>query len=236
MKHWSVLLMLLCVTAVAEAAPRRPAGGAVGSFDIRNIKVTSAPAAVASFENSRNTSATTLRNRWLVIDTEFIPPRKDGKEIQWYDNAVMTGELVLFMPPSKYYVLKGHTRFFAIRGDGDVHHAFFYVPAHLLERYCDEGKTFSEKMVLVGKISFANGDKAELGSGFLADGAFVKGGSRQQSKAAQDLKFFARSGNLSGGVQITHVADGLWSKEKTPWANFKIDQYDLIMDMSGKNK
>ena len=81
-------------------------------------------------------------------------------------------------------------------------------------------------MILAARIQFFGPGRVLLGEGYWYNGGVVKRSS-DLAKVRNLMREFEK--NYS---DIVRIPGGLYSKEKTPWALYNYDFYDLIYDES----
>ena len=226
----AICLALFCFEAVAAPTPQaRAAREDIVVSDIK-LQFTSTP--IVNYTNINNTQRNSTRNKWVAFETVFVP-KSENKD--WFDDVTMEGTLIINSETSVqssgnkealYIVLTGKTRFLTIPADGDDHQGLLLVPPKLMDRYYVKGKPFSTSMILAARIQFFGPGRVLLGEGYWYNGGFVKRSS-DLAKVRNLMREFEK--NYS---DIVRIPGGLYSKEKTPWALYNYDFYDLIYDES----
>lgn len=185
---------------------------------------------LVSYSNVGNSQRNSARNRWLALNVVFTPRSSEG---DWIDDVTMEGTLVLRAETGSpdrrggapgCVILTGRTRFLTVEADGEDHPAMLLAPPKLISRWCPKGKAFSQNMVLAARVRFLGSDGALLGEACWYNGGMVRNDKDLVRARAlfRDLE--------GGGSDAARVSGGLYSKEKTPWAFYNYDYYDLIYD------
>ncbi len=235
-RSWRIMpaaigLALLCLETVA--APASQARAAREDIVVSDIKLQFVSTPLVNYTNINNTQRNSTRNKWVAFETVFVP-QSGNKE--WLDDVTMEGTLVINSETSTtqssgekealYIVLTGKTRFLTIPADGDDHQGLLLVPPKLMDRYYVKGKPFSTSMILAARIQFFGAGRVLLGEGYWYNGGFVKRNA-DLAKVRNLMREFEK--NYS---DIVRIPGGLYSKEKTPWALYNYDFYDLIYEES----
>lgn len=229
MRHGLMLFLVACICICVDAAPtKRYLSSSEEYFSVDNLKLSFVATPLVRYGNINNTNVTSTRNRWAVLESSFVPLQLKNSKNLWYDDVTMEGMLVISSEDAKgarqFVVLNGKTRFFTIPADGKIHYGMFFAPPRILDRYYVYGKAFHVSMFKAARISFYGPGRVLLGEGYWIDGSFVKK-PKEQAKAKAFLEQFEKKYS-----DVIQLRGGLYSKEKTPWANFNYDQYDLIYD------
>ena len=222
----SLVYMFLAAVQIVSVA-------AADDFSVKNISCALQAAPVPAYENGSSRSGS--KNRWLLIKATFVPEELKKAELDsWYDDVTMEGMLVLVREDKNkkdrsYVVMTGETRFATIPADKKEHAGVFYVPPVLLSRYCG-GSEGAAKAVEMVRVAFYAPGRILLGEGYWAKsgakGAFVPpSDSKSYKKIVARMKDFEKAYS-----NVLQLRGGLYSKEKTPWAYFDYDFYDLIYD------
>ncbi len=236
MRRIALLLCALCAGTSLLAAPAAAAKLAkkTGALDIAvtDIKLRFMDTPLVKFDNMSNSGKSGgTRQKWVGMEIFYVPlakaPQARGG---WIDDVTMEGKLVLATPNNaggpSYIVLTGKTRFFTIEADDKTHMALLLVPPKLLDRYYPAGRNYNNSMFAGAQVSFYGPGKVLLGEGYWRGGLLTK---------APEIETARRMmGEFGKNYQdVLNLRGGLYSKEKTPWALFNYDYYDLIYDEAG---
>ncbi len=231
MKRFLILLLATGVFVSGYAAPKKKETrkkAFESPISISNIKVSISPTPVVRYDNISNSRSPNGRHSWAVVEITFSVNKPDNAKMDrayWFDDVTMDGVMVMqahdYRNSPFYVVYSGKTRFYSVARDNKTHQAMFAVPGQLLDRYYTFNKgSYSANMFAAGKVAFTDGSGRLLGEGFIEEGSFVK------RDTAKVRSFLAKMDK--GYSDVIHVRNGLYSKNRTPWAFFKHDRYELI--------
>ncbi len=233
MKRFLILLLATGVFVSGYAAPKKKESRRKNQetpIVVNNIKIRIAPTPVVRYDNVSNSRSPNGRHSWAVMDVEFLVNKPDNAKTDrayWFDDVTMEGVMVMlahdYRNVPKYVVFSGKVRFCSVARDNKNHDAMFAVPGQLLDRYYTFNKgSYPANMFIAGSVTFTDSSGRLLGEGFIEDGSFVK---KDTAKVRNLL------GKMDKGYSdIVHVRNGLYPKNRTPWAFYKHDRYALIND------
>jgi hypothetical protein len=233
-RFWAGILlfsMVFLMTAFGAAAAEP-----TSAFTITSMKLDFQTTPIASFDNINNTPEMNDRNRWVVLETYFVPSAAFTRT-GWFDDVTMEGTAILRSDAqaaegdsrnpkeARYIVLTGKTRFFTIPADDKRHLGVLMIPPKLMNRYYVRGVPFTAKMFVAAKIQFYGKGRVLLGENYWE---YPRGTPRSEKDFLRLRKMFDEFDK--NYTDIIRLNGGLYSKEKTPWALFNFDFYDLIYD------
>ena len=165
-------------------------------------------------------------SRWVEIIVSYkLPKLMEGSEEKWLDDVEVDCELLM---PTNY---KGKSGVFAhftgkftywsLPCDGKTHSDTMYIPPQILRRYKKAGEKVRKDMVkeMYAKITFYTKERKVLGYAFT--------GPKGKSDEAINAVFRKIT---EPGAMVINVENVIMPRNKTPWAPFNYDYYDLIKE------
>ncbi len=205
-----------------------------GKFEVSDIRMEYRVTPIPKYLNLNSSTKVSHKTNWLTVSCSFIPEAiPDGAE-QWYDDVTMEGVVVITRGVSpketSYAVLLGETRFFTIPADGKKHYGVLFVPPQIIARYCGT-LSGNGRSIRMARMSFYGPGRVLLGEAYWASDTSGKKGKVVNSDDKQYRQIVARMKEFEKNYSnVIRLRGALYSKEKTPWALFDFDFYDLIYD------
>lgn len=160
-----------------------------------------------------------LRNKWHIIRVEFFP--KAEERHVWIDDVTLAVTAVCVGQTGGRkvtFLFTGKTEFWTIPLDGRKHVATMMIPAHLLDRY----------LPVSGASSTVSSSTFSIQALFLDRGQHVIGEGYYPSRGT-DLQAAKQVFEQAAAQKPQQLIPGaLWPRNKTPWRDLSIDDFDLI--------
>ncbi|OGV39863.1 MAG: hypothetical protein A2020_15705 [Lentisphaerae bacterium GWF2_45_14] len=165
-------------------------------------------------------------SRWIEITLSYkLPKLMEGADEKWIDDVEVICELLMptnYKGRSGVYAhFTGKFTYWSLPCDGKTHSESMYIPPQILSRYKKVGEKIKREMIkeMYAKITFYTKDRRVIGYAFA--------GPKGKSDSTIDSVFKKVS---EPGAMVINVENVIMPRNKTPWAPFNYDYYDLIKE------
>ncbi len=206
----------------ASAAPASDDELLFGKVRINLFSGVSAPPYPMGEGFSTNITASPYRNKWAVFAVEYHPRLENNKNA-FIDDVILT-LTVTFLAQTQGQeltgVMTGSTHFWTVPLDNRRHVATMMIPPQMLDRYLKASGSGSTVNASTFVVRAVFSDRA---GNLLGRGYYGMRGSQQ----AMEREF----AQLIGGKSV-ELPNAVLSRDNTPWAPLRADNYDLIKPAS----